>query len=68
MLLVLCLYTIWEGGDISIHQWLMDVWDSTQSRVRGFYDHVMRKHPNGVEAAPEQSNTIAANGIAMEAC
>lgn len=68
MLLVLCLYTIWEGGDISVHQWFMDVWDGTQGWVRESYHRITGKHIGDLEAAPEQSSTIAAPGIAMEAC
>lgn len=68
MLLVLCLYTIWEGGDISVHQWFMDVWESTQSRLRPYYARVMRKHSGAGAATPEQSSATASPEIAMEAC
>lgn len=66
MLLVLCLYTIWEGGDISVHQWFMDVWDSTRGRVRGFYGRMTRKRSSDLEATPEQSSETTTPGIAME--
>ena len=67
MLLVLCLYTIWEGGDISIHQWFMDVWSSTWARVRGFYGRMTRRRPDDLEATtPEQSTAAASPGITME--
>lgn len=68
MLLVLCLYTIWEGGDISVHQWFMDVWESTQGRLRTFYARVMKKNPGDEEATPEQSSATASPEIAMETC
>ncbi|KAH9922513.1 uncharacterized protein B0H18DRAFT_1017951 [Fomitopsis serialis] len=71
MLLVLCLYTVWEGGDISVHQWLRDVWESACDRVRRVRDRVTRKRKDEEEKADptsSPSSDTAAPDIAMEEC
>ncbi|KZT69939.1 hypothetical protein DAEQUDRAFT_725919 [Daedalea quercina L-15889] len=73
MLLVLCLYTIWEGGDISIHQWLKDSWQSTQSRTWRLYVRVTKRDlmdgsGDHLDVTPDLSSDTAAPEMAMEQC
>ncbi|KAH9836352.1 uncharacterized protein C8Q71DRAFT_762021 [Rhodofomes roseus] len=70
MLLVLCLYTIWEGGDISIHQWLRDAWKTACERVRSVFRVTREKEDEEERANPTSgpSSDTAALEMMMEEC
>ncbi|KAH9922505.1 uncharacterized protein B0H18DRAFT_1017903 [Fomitopsis serialis] len=70
ILLVLCLYTIWEGGEISIRQKMRELYqqanDKLQLSMRQFMKQKQHADQNSCTAPGSSSNVAVPTGIEMQ--